>query len=383
MHDLDSDAFIGLTNWDEDDDDSEMIEDLLNFDDFNGKILDAYEGIADTITINYDEEDIKIEGKTASVKVEYELIDWTYVWYSSSSVDVQNFLDIVDETITVKGKIEFSRDKADWKISKITKIDEVFQFKGMIPPFIFEDIPTEPNTSDPSETSEPAASSVQTYTKDDIKNAYLALLEEYKDEIRVAEEFKVPYGHDCCGLYDFNSDGIPELFFYTGEKFSYQDDYANYIISLYIFTYDTVNQRTFAVVHEDSVYYTAGDGGSLLIYDTPDYFVITTAGGEEGDYRTTSLVYNNDFELIGNFCRKEVITDWNSYTTDTIYYRDDIEITQDDYESMLSVLVKTTVKVLISEFWFGSEDVEFPLKDYECYVMMNYDEVYSTIANGF
>ena len=76
LQETDGDAVLDLASWDEGDDDYANIEQL--FEDANYTIdMESFKGyIASTIKVNFDSEDIEIEGDKASVKVTYELVDW-------------------------------------------------------------------------------------------------------------------------------------------------------------------------------------------------------------------------------------------------------------------------------------------------------------------
>ena len=67
--DDDAEAFLELTNWDEDDDKYQVAEELMNFDYSDEYFIECYNLIFDTIEIDYDVDDIEVNGDKASVKV--------------------------------------------------------------------------------------------------------------------------------------------------------------------------------------------------------------------------------------------------------------------------------------------------------------------------
>ena len=89
-----------------------------------------------------------------------------------------------------------------------------------------------------TETTEATASiyskvteSMMSLNEDGVKavNAYKELIKVNKDSIQIIEKyFNVP----TCGLYDINSDGIPEFYFFAAT------DSTGYSATFFVFTYD-------------------------------------------------------------------------------------------------------------------------------------------------
>ena len=115
------------TTWSKKDQEYKDLSRLLDKDFYveqaGSDVAQIYEYIASTIVFSYEEENIKIdmENKTASAKVTYELVDWQSIFAEThySYDEVMDDLKASEDTIEIKGKIEFETDEHGvWKVSK-------------------------------------------------------------------------------------------------------------------------------------------------------------------------------------------------------------------------------------------------------------------------
>ena len=87
IRDTDAEALLETTNWEDDDVDYLKVAELMHFDTDNEYAVTYYKAVADTITIDYDSEDIEFKDGKATVKVTYELVDWEEVLYNIRDYD--------------------------------------------------------------------------------------------------------------------------------------------------------------------------------------------------------------------------------------------------------------------------------------------------------
>ena len=140
LSEMDHEAVLDLTDWDEDDDEYKDIKFVLGFEFITDtvlmdKICECYEYIASTIEYSYEDGRITIDGDDATLKIQYKMVDWksvfagSYASYDDALVALKN----MDDTITVKDTLKFKKEKGEWKITKISKFNEAFSFVYALP----------------------------------------------------------------------------------------------------------------------------------------------------------------------------------------------------------------------------------------------------------
>ena len=109
----DFDDILDMTSWDEDDKAYKNAQEVFAYVN-TGTVLYTHEAyILSTITIDYDSEDIEINGKEASLKFKYELVDWQAVYRDPS--------DSVDEVLEKLKQTQISFNEAIKKAQEETK----------------------------------------------------------------------------------------------------------------------------------------------------------------------------------------------------------------------------------------------------------------------
>ena len=363
------DDILGMTSWDEDDKNYRKAQETFDFVDTGVKMYEYEAYILSTITINYESEDIEIDGKEASLKFEYELVDWQAVYREPSEdvADVLAKLKNSDDTITVNGKLEFELVDGEWKISKISGLDKLFEYSDGYPYIAVVDGPVFP---DPVETdfddyfSEAIQSYIYLLERDDIRSSIKNIENNYMNM-------------EACGLYDLDKDGVPELYFIAG------DDTTVYTGSLYFYDYNEFAGEAVEVLGFPNVIYQAGDGGSFLVYTIKDGFVVQTANGGEMDWYVNTHVYGLDwFEQQNLAYKEELIFDGDDYDDCHMEYEYNSgsrSITEDDYENSIQTLISLANVVVVNRYYISDDSTEAPLLALPSVGMQTYEDTLDTL----
>ena len=375
FRDDDAEAFLELTCWDEDDKDYRQIEEYMNYS-VDEDYRECYDLIFDTIEIDYDVDDIEVNGDKASVKVKYEIIDLSEVDFKVANLNL-TFMDAVKdtkETSSIKAKIDFELEKGEWKIKKITNLDKLFAFVVMINPPEYVPTPppdpteTQTTVPDPTETqpanTEPSDSSTATDFPDSYVKAmasFRTVLEQNKDAIQLTESI---FGINTVGFYDFDGNGIPEMYFFS-------NDSGDYAASLHIYEYGEYSGEAMEVVTFDEII-TQGQAGNFVIFATDKELVITNTFGETYKLSVYTNVYTLEntsdgfykWDLTGNYSRY-ILTDYDpetdTETTTYTYCESGLDVTEDHYMKAVKDLVARAVITLGRMYTFTSNDPEYKL----------------------
>ena len=373
LRDADAEALLETTNWDDDDKEYLEVESLLQFDTQGDYAVKYYEGVADTITIDYDSDDIEIKDGKATIKVTYEIIDWEEVLdiiFMNNGGQIKDAFEEVEDTVKIKGKITLVKDGKEWKITKVTGLDEVFAFidlKEIQNPDIkpTEPLPTDVDvTPTPTSTPTPAPTAPAVSYADVIKAAIHVLYEDQE----LIEDVEYAFDMNTTNVYDLNQDGYPELLYLAAD--SYMDGEA-FDADLYLWTYVPSAGKYMCVLMQRDIIYMAADGGSFIVFTTDKEIVITYSGGEESDYHTDTLVYDFDFCGVAHYRRDErleyePITQTYLYTYDYHEYDNetnvnDKEITENEYYSAVSGYINDAKYVVASNYTPQTNEIEYGL----------------------
>ena len=374
LQDCDPDAVFDLTDWDDGDDDCDDLMLAMYFDTQNKYAVEYYEEVASTITINYESDDIEVKDGKATIKVTYEIVDWEEVLEYLRENDITEIRQAVkntDATIKVKGKITLVKDGNEWKITKITNLDEVFGFIGILrepqpDPTETDPVETDPQPTDidvtPTPTTAPTA--VPVSYSDVIKDATDVLYEDQE----LIEDVEYAFDMKTTNVYDLNQDGYPELIYLAAD--SYMDGEA-FDADLYLWTYIPSAGKYMCVLMQRDIIYMAADGGSFIVFTTDKNIVITYSGGEESDYHTDTVVYGFDWNCIAHYRRDErleyePITQTNLYTYDYHEYDNetnvnDKEISENEYYSAVSGYINDAKYVVASNYTPQTNEIEYGL----------------------
>ena len=375
FRDDDAEAFLELTCWDEDDKDYRQIEEYMNYS-VDEDYRECYDLIFDTIEIDYDVDDIEVNGDKASVKVKYEIIDLSEVDFKVANLNL-TFKDAVKdtkETSSIKAKIDFELEKGEWKIKKITNLDKLFAFVVMInpPEYVPTPVPdltetqptvpdptdTQPVTTEPSETT-PTTAFADSYDK--AVKAFIEILEQNRDAILAVES---TFGIEPVGLYDLDGNGLPEFFLIS-------DDGNEYSATLHIYEYNEYAGEAIEIITSPE-FITQGKASSFMLYLTDKELIVTYTYGESYYLHVSTDMYAlgereggiHKWDLCETYAR-EIVTDYDPETdTETvtrIFYHNSAKCTEDEYMPAMKDFTARTVISLHQKFVLSSNDPEYGL----------------------
>ena len=372
----DVEAFLELTNWDEDDKAYKVAADLLGFDYPDDYYTECYDLIFSSIKIKYDIDDIEVKGDKASVDVKYVVLDCSEVTFKVYNLyyTYKDAIENTKETETIKGKIDFRLEKGEWKISKITNLNRLFSFKGLVNPVDYLPTPpvdpteTLPTVSDPTETqpvnTEPAGTTPTTAFADSYVKAmasFKVILERNKDSIQRTESI---FGINAVGFCDLDGNGLPELFFIA-------DDGNDYSASLHIFEYKEYAGEAVEIIMSPEII-TQGQASNYIIYLTDKELIVTYTYGESYSFTVCSDMFAlgdreggcEKWDLCDAYSR-ETFTDYDPATdTETVtkhFSHNGTKLTEDQYMTEMKDFTNRTVISLSQKFVLSSNDPEYGL----------------------
>ena len=375
FRDDDAEAFLELTCWDEDDKDYRQIEEYMNYS-VDEDYRECYDLIFDTIEIDYDVDDIEVNGDKASVKVKYEIIDLSEVDFKVANLNL-TFKDAVKdtkETSSIKAKIDFELEKGEWKIKKITNLDKLFAFVVMINPPEYVPTPapdptetqptvpdptdTQPVTTEPSETT-PTTAFADSYDK--AVKAFIEILEQNRDAILAVES---TFGIEPVGLYDLDGNGLPEFFLIS-------DDGNEYSATLHIYEYNEYAGEAIEIITSPE-FITQGQASSFMLYLTDKELIVTYTYGESYYLHVSTDMYAlgereggiHKWDLCETYAR-EIVTDYDpetdTETTTRLFYHNSGICTEEEYMPAMKDFTARTVISLHQKFVLSSNDPEYGL----------------------
>lgn len=375
FRDDDAEAFLELTCWDEDDKDYRQIEEFMNYS-IDEDYRECYDLIFDTIEIDYDVDDIEVNGDKASVKVKYEIIDLSEVDFKVANLNL-TFKDAVKdtkETSSIKAKIDFELEKGEWKIKKITNLDKLFAFMVMInpPEYVPTPVPdptetqptvtdptgTQPVTTEPSETT-PTTAFADSYDK--AVKAFIEILEQNRDAIWAVES---TFGIEPVGLYDLDGNGLPEFFIIS-------DDGNEYSATLHIYEYNEYAGEAIEIITSPE-FITQGQASSFMLYLTDKELIVTYTYGESYYLHVSTDMYAlgereggiHKWDLCETYAR-EIVTDYDpetdTETTTRLFYHNSGICTEEEYMPAMKDFTARTVISLHQKFVLSSNDPEYGL----------------------
>lgn len=375
FRDDDAEAFLELTCWDEDDKDYRQIDEYMNYS-IDEDYRECYDLIFDTIEIDYDVDDIEVNGDKASVKVKYEIIDLSEVDFKVANLNL-TFKDAVKdtkETSSIKAKIDFELEKGEWKIKKITNLDKLFAFMVMInpPEYVPTPVPdptetqptvtdptgTQPVTTEPSETT-PTTAFADSYDK--AIKAFIEILEQNRDAIWAVES---TFGIEPSGLYDLDGNGLPEFFIIS-------DDGNEYSATLHIYEYNEYAGEAIEIITSPE-FITQGQASSFMLYLTDKELIVTYTYGESYYLHVSTDMYAlgereggiHKWDLCETYAR-EIVTDYDpetdTETTTRLFYHNSGICTEEEYMPAMKDFTARTVISLHQKFVLSSNDPEYGL----------------------
>ena len=378
LSNLDEDKILKMTVWEETDKEYADFKDCFTFDANAEYIWDVYATTAGTITLDYKGASIKVKGDKASVDVTYVIVDWKTLYneqYSGADDLVKAITDSMN-VITTEGSLEFMKDGNDWKISKITKLDELLEFGKKSPNLTNKEMPTKP-ADDTDPTDEPAFPT-GTQFADSYQKAIAAYLKVLDDNMAAITAVQETFRIDPVGIYDIDGNGIPELYF-----LACKDSSQVMNSSLFIYSYNENAGEALKQIEVPDIIYMAGSGGLFQMYATSNRLIITHAGGEDSDFKYWTEIYNFQWDLIASY-RRNYLYDYNApedQATTVKYYEEEAEITEEQYNKVFKEDANNTVIVLARNYTPSPSDVEYPLVSKPSFAMLSYESAYTYLES--
>ena len=375
VNDFDADRILDLTNWEDDSDEYENIKELFNesyIAQFDGtEFVNCVKQVASTVKIDYESDEFVFKDKkTASIKVKYELVDWDKVYFEDiyeTYDDVLSALKSCKDVKTVSAKLEFELEDKEWKISKISKIDELMLFERLLPNIMIDIDPvgTEPTTDiDP----------IQTEEFEDIE-AVLDCLAYNETAIKKAEKI---YNKGFVNIEDINEDGSFDVMFVAADNPN--DDYSSG--TLYICEYNHYAGEAVEMITIPEIVYMA-EGGSFVVFKTSNAIVITYCHGETSSRQVETFIYDYDFSYMKSYKRIEhhsydPETDTDNCTYE--YYQelggDYAEISEDFYIDNVKFLADNGIEILGYDYLPVEGELEYPVAGLPGLGFIDYDSEY-------
>ena len=378
LSNLDEEKILKMTVWEETDKEYADFKDCFTFDANAEYIWDVYATTAGTITLDYKGASIKVKGDKASVDVTYVIVDWKTLYneqYSGADDLVKAITDSMN-VITTEGSLEFEKDGNDWKISKITKLDELLEFGKKSPNLTNKEMPTKP-ADDTDPTDEPAFPT-GTQFADSYQKAIAAYLKVLDDNMAAITAVQETFRIDPVGIYDIDGNGIPELYF-----LACKDSSQVMNSSLFIYSYNENAGEALKQIEVPDIIYMAGSGGLFQMYATSNRLIITHAGGEDSDFKYWTEIYNFQWDLIASY-RRNYLYDYNApedQATTVKYYEEEAEITEEQYNKVFKEDANNTVIVLARNYTPSPSDVEYPLVSKPSFAMLSYESAYTYLES--
>ena len=378
LSNLDEEKILKMTVWEETDKEYADFKDCFTFDANAEYIWDVYATTAGTITLDYKGASIKVKGDKASVDVTYVIVDWKTLYneqYSGADDLVKAITDSMN-VITTEGSLEFEKDGNDWKISKITNLDELLEFGKKSPNLTNKEMPTKP-ADDTDPTDEPAFPTGTRFA-DSYQKAIAAYLKVLDDNMAAITAVQETFRIDPVGIYDIDGNGIPELYF-----LACKDSSQVMNSSLFIYSYNENAGEALKQIEVPDIIYMAGSGGLFQMYATSNRLIITHAGGEDSDFKYWTEIYNFQWDLIASY-RRNYLYDYNApedQATTVKYYEEEAEITEEQYNKVFKEDANNAVIVLARNYTPSPSDVEYPLVSKPSFAMLSYESAYTYIES--
>ena len=374
LSEMDSEAILDISDWDEDDDEYKEIKFVLGFEFMTDtvlmdKICECYEYIASTIEYSYEDGRITLEKDNATLKIQYKMVDWKSIFAGSyaSYDDVLAALKNSDDTIIVKDTLKFVKEKGDWKLSKVSKFNEAFSFVYALPNVGMDPQPTE---TDPTDTEPTESKSQQDLEYAETVRAYLAFMKEHEKAIKQAEKI---YSKPFVTFYDLDGNGVLDMIFVSADNVN--DNYSS--ASLHIYTYDLKTKQVIEKITVPEIAYTA-EGGCFYIYVTEGAFVVSHRYGEAALQHVYTDVYSLDFEeeynipgfsVLGSFRRDvyyeyDPVNDKENYKYEYFFAQDGVNYKTCEeaiYKDSVGSLAEKVLYVIGYDYLPQKDDVEYPM----------------------
>lgn len=373
VNDFDLDGVVELSDWDEDAATYAIFRETLGYEFKSDEQKTFYKSIASTITLNYESEDIEIDGDIASLNAEYEIVNWSAAIRGESFSDLKELLSLIrncDEIRTVRVRFNFAKVDGEWKLHQISNVSDLLDFIISLKNITLENPGTvETDPSDPTDDPQPSGNTGSFFGYPEVAGEYIRVLEENKTAI---DNFHVDFNRKPCGVYDINGDGTAELYFFAEEEGEGEGFKKG---TFYVYTFDPESGKAVPVVVAKDVAKTGvQSGGDYVVFVSGGKLGIMYTDGEEALFSYETDIFSLDFtNETDEYYLRQVYYEYNPETdeeTFTVYhYEGDIEngekvmyITESwNYEDPLYEYYSAAETMLFDSFNFVVDEPEYPL----------------------
>lgn len=195
---------------------------------------------------------------------------------------------------------------------------------------------------------------------------YMELLKSNKAAIQSVEKV---FDTATCGIYDINSDGIPEIYFFAAP------DASAYSATFYVYSYDKVKDGVVKQIEIPNIMYLSGGGCEYAIFTSPVALLISRSSGTS-DTVTETIVYDMYFIKNGSY----KLTQSHDTGTEMMvnkYYVNGNAADQVTYDERVTVHIDQATMVLAHNIQVKSEEEASPLLSKPMAKVMNYENMLS------
>ncbi len=207
------------------------------------------------------------------------------------------------------------------------------------------------------ETTEETIAFEEIYS--DAISAYITVMQEKETVIRDYESSFLYSAVETCGLCDLNGDGIPELYYISEDPDVDEAWYGAPTGSLHVYSYDPETGEAVNVITKNAVFYAAGDGGSALLYCTPDAIVLGDSYGEELYSSNDAEVYDLNWNYVCSFTRAFEY-DYDAGSS-AYYYIDGSSVSQEEYEAFAQPYIDSAYLIVLDAYYVNEDEIDYSL----------------------
>ena len=195
---------------------------------------------------------------------------------------------------------------------------------------------------------------------------YMELLKSNKMAIQGVEK---TFDTATCGLYDINSDGIPEFYFFAAA------DPSAYSATFFVYSYDKTKDSAVKQIEIPNIMYLSGGGCEYAIFTSPAALLVSRSSGTS-DTVTETIVYDKYFIKNGSY----KLTQSHDAGTEMMvskYFVNGTAADQLTYDERVTVHIDQATMVLAHNIQVKSEEEASPLLSKPMAKIMNYENMLS------
>lgn len=242
-------------------------------------------------------------------------------------------------------------------------------------------------TTEETEVIETSAAPV--YNEVEMTAAYAAILTEYEPYIREVEDDEYT-DYMTCAYTDLTGDGYPELIITYCSDYEYGGDYGMFMGGdSAVYTYDFEAGQAVEMLHVDNIIMNAAGGSdcNIILLNNGNLLVTYGWADEDGEtYYDEYAAEGNTLVQVCSMCSAFGINyDSDEYEEYHTYTQNGQEISEEDFDTVISAYEASFDSVILMNPWYDSEWNE--PNEWQSAVMgirkigMDYDSLYSMLVN--